>query len=415
MTDFINPFIYGRVLHPNEPACSRPELDLRLARAVKGRERIALSGDRRQGKSSLVPRAVAGQGATLLTLDLLGVRNTDGLCSSLAIQFDEFLRSRSMIARKLAPWLREIGIDVREFRGQLAAGPAGLAIGLGQEQTGLLRMLDRIGQIGRRTPLAVFIDEFQVIPDYFDKDEARAVLGALRSAIQRHSEVAYFFAGSASHSFNAIFLSEASPFFQGAHLLDVPSIPAADFTEFLEEQFQKSGKPAEAGAVPLILALAGTRANDVQQLAHETWYVAASRAERDAVMRGLSKILRGCESIALYALGNTSIRQQRALFCAAFHEGRPLSLAAIARRGGFTSATDYKTALHPYLAGDEPIVEALPGGAIHFRHHYLRMWFLMNRLRAANCLPFLRDDQAYRELLTPILAALPAALIGKDA
>ena len=116
-----NPFVYGRVLRPGEPACVRRDLDRRLTAAIKHRGRIALSGDRRQGKSSLVPKAVAAvKGVSLLTIDLLGVRNTDSLCAAIAIQFDQFLRDRSLVARKLTPWLREIGLDIREFRAQLS-------------------------------------------------------------------------------------------------------------------------------------------------------------------------------------------------------------------------------------------------------------------------------------------------------
>jgi len=407
-----NPFVYGRVLRPGEPACVRRDLDRRLTAAIKHRGRIALSGDRRQGKSSLVPKAVAAvKGVSLLTIDLLGVRNTDSLCAAIAIQFDQFLRDRSLVARKLTPWLREIGLDIRELRAQLSGPGIGISISSSQEHAGFLKLLDRMGQIGKRTKLAVLFDEFQTIPDYFEKGEGQAVLGMLRSAVQRQPEVTYFFAGSTSHSFNAMFQMEGAPFFQSAQLIEVDRIPPADFSEFLGVQFAKTGKRADPDALSLLVALGGPRANDVQQLAHEAWYAAESSTSRREVLKGLSKILRGCEEMALYTLGNSTQRQQRALFCVAFFEGRPESLASIARRGGFSSAADYKGTLKIFLGGEAPMLEALPGGAVRFRHHYLRMWFLANRNQAGNTLPFLRDDAAYLEFITPVLGAVPLPIL----
>jgi hypothetical protein len=61
----------------------------------------------------------------------------------------------------------------------------------------VIRALDAIERASRWRPLAVFFDEFQEIIENLDERESRHLLGVLRAEIQRHTRVAYLFAGSA--------------------------------------------------------------------------------------------------------------------------------------------------------------------------------------------------------------------------
>ena len=53
-----NPFVYGRVLVPGKPFCSRPQLESSVLEAATHQQRIVLLGERRMGKSSLVEHAI---------------------------------------------------------------------------------------------------------------------------------------------------------------------------------------------------------------------------------------------------------------------------------------------------------------------------------------------------------------------
>jgi len=61
----------------------------------------------------------------------------------------------------------------------------------------VIRAMDAIERASRWRPLAVFFDEFQEIVENLDEPESRHLLGVLRAEIQRHTRVAYLFAGSA--------------------------------------------------------------------------------------------------------------------------------------------------------------------------------------------------------------------------
>jgi hypothetical protein len=61
-----NPFVYGRVLGSQDAACPRLIYDRAIEEAVTNRSRLALVGDRRLGKSTLVERTHQVLGAPLL-------------------------------------------------------------------------------------------------------------------------------------------------------------------------------------------------------------------------------------------------------------------------------------------------------------------------------------------------------------
>lgn len=404
-----NPFAYGRILRPEDAACPRPDLEKRILRAFADRDRLALFGDRRLGKSTLVSRTLALHRHSCITIDLLGLKSVDGLCAVMVSAIEEHIRQRSALLRRITPWLREIGLELRDLRLTLSGGPVRLELSSARTTDTLHRLLDHIGQLSQRAPLAVFFDEFQEIQDRLSKDDGRHVLGILRSVIQRQPKVAYFFAGSAKASFTALFTQEGAPFFEGAQLLEIKPIPEATFAAFLQEQFSRSGRPAATEATHAILTAGGSRAADVQQLAHEAWYAATEvPVSVTAVGRALMKIINGVESTGLALLSSATDPQQRALFTAAFFQDSTELQVRIAEIAQFRSAATYRKALAPFLGGDTPVLEDLGNGRIRFRHHYLRLWCLMQYSRAINLLPAIRDPDYYRALLpAPLRLVLP--------
>jgi hypothetical protein len=136
-----NPFIYGRILRLDDPACSRPELERAIARSFEKRERLALYGDRRLGKSTLVTRTLAAQKAPCLVIDLLGLKSIEGLCAVMVGALEEYVRQRSMLIRKITPWLREIGLDLKDIRLLLSRGGMHLEMSTAQSTDTLGRLL----------------------------------------------------------------------------------------------------------------------------------------------------------------------------------------------------------------------------------------------------------------------------------
>ena len=70
-----NPFIYGRVLGSQDAACPRSTYELAIEEAIANRGRLALVGDRRLGKSTLVERTHQVLSAPLLHWDFHYLRD----------------------------------------------------------------------------------------------------------------------------------------------------------------------------------------------------------------------------------------------------------------------------------------------------------------------------------------------------
>jgi uncharacterized protein len=130
--------------------------------------------------------------------------------------------------------------------------------------------MDAIERASRWRQLVVFFDELEIV-DNLEEREARHLLGVLRAEIQRHSHVAYLFAGSARGSMLELFTAERSHFYQSATILDVGPIPQADMTKFFKGQFARGRRELSADTLQAIFALAGESPNDQQQLAYHLW------------------------------------------------------------------------------------------------------------------------------------------------
>lgn len=152
-----NPFVYGRVLTASDPACARIEYEAAILEAARNRGRLALCGDRRLGKSSLIERTLEINGTPVLRWDFHKLLSIDDLIRRCAEDFDSFVRNLSPIARRVTPWLREVGIGIQSIR--LSYHGSGATLDLGAPTDHLKRILGYIGQVAQRRPFSLFIDE----------------------------------------------------------------------------------------------------------------------------------------------------------------------------------------------------------------------------------------------------------------
>ncbi|MBS0376501.1 MAG: hypothetical protein JSR73_18120 [Proteobacteria bacterium] len=404
-----NPFVYGRVLGRDDAACARPAYETAIREAVRDRGRLALAGDRRLGKSSLIERTHERHGLPLLRWDFHQVLSVDDLVRRAAEDLDAFVRALSPVARRVTPWLREVGIGIEDIR----VGAHGLEASLRTRvpTDHLKRLLGFLAQVARRRPMSVFIDELQDVRDRLPPREADAVLGLLRSELQR-MRVPCFFAGSARDSFRGLFVSEASPFFESARLLEVEPIPAAEFGAFLRKAFEAGGHALSEEAAAVLLAVGGESPNDVQHLAHETWNVAVrATVAGPEIGRALDKILADQTPLADAWLARLTRRQVRVLLAVALYEHLGYATEEFLGAAGEPRGAAVVGALKPCVQGAEPIVEKV-GSRYRVRSRYLRLWLCTRRHLVQELVPALRPDAAYQFALRRVCAQLPADLLG---
>ena len=399
-----NPFVYGRILSVADAACPRQEYEEAILRTVRDRGRLALVGDRRHGKSTLVERTLAAHKLPVLRWDFYKVLSVDDLIRRAAEDFDNFARGLSPIARRVTPWLREVGLGIQAIRLSYRGADAALSVGAPTDH--LKRLLGYLAQVAARRPFSLFIDELQDIKDRLPEREGEAVLGLLRGELQR-LEIPCFFAGSSRESFRGLFTSETSPFFESARLLEVRPLPAEQFSAFLVKQFALGGLGLSHEAAQVILSIGGESPNDVQHLAHEVWNFSIKKTVGgEEIDLALSKILQDLSPMGEAWVSLLTKRQTRALLATALFDHLGAATEQLMRAAGVTNTGAMSGALKPCLAGADPIVEKRASRYV-VRSRYLRLWLATRRHLILELIPSLREEGRYQAALRHVCPALP--------
>ena len=396
-----NPFASRRVLGIADAACSRPQFEASILVVVRDKGRLALAGDRRLGKSTLLERTLAAAKHPLLRWYFHRVCSVEDLVHPAAEQLDAFVRGSSLIARKLTPWLREIEVGIDSIR--LSYQGTEAALGVRTPTDHLARPLGYVGEIAKRRDFALFTGELQDVRDGLPEREGDAVLGLLRSELQC-LRIPCFFAGSSRESFRALLMGEASPFYESARLPEVASIPLPDLRAFLVKQFARGHCQLPLEAANVLLGIGGESPNDVQHLAHETWNAAVRpRIGGGELGPAVSKILSDLMPMA------DTWRGQRVLMATALYEHLGSGTEVFLRAAGVHNSGASTTALRPCIHTRDPIV-AKVGSRCRIRSRYLRLWLATRQQLAPELIPLLRPQGLYAAALRRVCPQLPEDL-----
>jgi hypothetical protein len=399
-----NPFVYGRVLGSHDSACPRPTYERAIEEGVTNHGRLALVGDRRLGKSTLVERTHQVLNAPLLSWDFNKVYSTQDLVHRAAEDLERFVRELSPIARKLTPWLREVGLGIQDIK--LSYHGVGAALSTHMPTDHLKRLLGYVAEIAKRRPFSLFIDELQDVAERLEAREGEAILGLLRSELQR-MHIPCFFAGSSRDSFRSLFISDSSPLYESARLLEVEPIPQDDFARHLQTTFERGRFKASRELIDLLLAIGGDSPNDVQHLAHEVWNTAEPRELTSRELRAaLMKILGDITPMAEAWIEKLTRNQTRVLLATALHEEVGYATEAFLTVAGAAHRSGVVKALKPCLEGADPLVEKV-GSHFRVRNRFLRLWLCTQKILIQELIPQLREDEQYRSSISRVCPQLP--------
>jgi hypothetical protein len=401
-----NPFVYGRVLTTDDAACPRPALEEKVGQTVRNHARLALTGERRMGKSSLVQRTLGTSKVPMLRLNFHEVLDLPDVVIRTVSDLERFLRHRSPVASRLVPWMREVGLQLRELRADISGIHVRATLGLQTDH--LKRVFGYIRDAADRAPFALFIDELQDLRDRLPEAVGNAALAILRDEIQQMAKCPVFFAGSARDSFSLLFTSDASPFYQHAPLVHVDPIPEDSLHAFIVEQFAL-GHKIEPAAASLVLRIAGDSPNDVQLLCYETWIehlTFGKPASAVTVQAAMNKVLHDLTPYGEKWLADLSAKQQRIVFSVAFLEHIGASTREFLEFAGLHNPGDVERALATTVRGNEALLEKV-GSRYRFRSRFARLWFALCYYRVQAHIPAMRTPGVYRERLEQVLPVLP--------
>jgi hypothetical protein len=153
---------------------------------------------------------------------------------------------------------KEIGFDIRVVKGSVKRS------GVTPEQDGeaLRAQLASLARLSKH--LVIVFDEFQMLRHCPNRP-----LSIIRSALisAGASHVSLLMTGSIRNALRMMVENSEEPLFGEAYQAELPAIASEDFLEFLDFQFEATGKPAQEEALVHLLNLTRSHPKRTQQLA----------------------------------------------------------------------------------------------------------------------------------------------------
>jgi hypothetical protein len=327
-----------------------------VALTLKAQTNVALFGPRDTGKTTftnqLALELVKRHGDDAPPFDVVKVNlqrvvSIPGFigCVHDAMTAHPVKRLRRAGQRQIEALEKEIGFDIRVIKGSVkrtAVRPEQDAETLHAQLLAVRAMSDH---------LVVIFDEFQRLR-HCPGDPLAIIRSALMSSGANH--VSLLFTGSIRNALKMMLSDSRQPLFGEAVDMQLPSISRADFLEYLDFQFEATGKPIEDQALDYLLNTTRSHPRSTQQLAWECWTgTAAGKAVTlEAVIRAHDRLVQSIERSEFAAVLNVlvngddgEVNEVRALQLLADRGGANVSSRPQAGLYGFSSHSRVRPAL----------------------------------------------------------------------
>lgn len=342
-----NPFLFG-ALALDESFADREGEIAELASDMRNGQDVVVFAPRRYGKSSLIwaaTRSLAKDGVLVAQVDLMTTPTKERLAAALAAAIYENIASplERVWDKATAPFRRlrlqpamSLDPETGGVAFSFAAARESADVDATIEQ--LLELPAELGaERGRRT--ALVFDEFQEIVNI---DPHLPKL--MRAIFQRQPEVAHVYLGSKRHVMERIFNDDNEPFWRSAKPIELTRIAPEEFSSFIVQRLEGTGRGADPEAVAQLLGLTEGHPHATQELAYFLWEQtpAGATASGERLELALEAVLRA-EHSHFSLLWEEAARVQRQVLQALAREpGHPQSKAYRSRYDLPTAASVQK-------------------------------------------------------------------------
>lgn len=374
----LNPFIWDRPLDDPSKIIGMEAFANQVALTLKGQTNVALFGPRDTGKTTFTNQLALELEKThgddappfdVVKVNLQRVVSMPGFigCVHDAMTSHPVKRVRRAAQRQIGVLEKEIGFDIRVVKGSVKRSEAKPDQGAEtlHAQLVALRSLSE--------HLVVVFDEFQRLR-HCSGDPLAIIRSALMSSGANH--VSLLFTGSIRNALKMMLEDSQQPIFEEALDMQLPTIERADFLEYLDFQFDATGKPAEDAALQHLLNATGSHPRSTQQLAWECWAStpAARPVTLETVIRSHDRLVQTIERSEFAAVLNVLANGDEG----EVNEVRALQL--LADRGGGTVTSRPLAALYGFSSHSRvpPALVRLQGrGLVEQRN---RTWYIVDPL-----------------------------------
>jgi hypothetical protein len=338
----LNPFIWDRPLDDPSKIVGMDAFANQVALTLKGQTNVALFGPRDTGKTTFTNQLALelekSHGADAPPFDVVKVNlqrvvSMPGFigCVHDAMVSHPVKQLRRAAQRQIAALEKQIGFDIKVVKGSVKTKVARPE----QDAETLHAQLVALRSLSEH--LVVIFDEFQRLR-HCPGDPLATIRSALMSSGSNH--VSLLFTGSIRNALAMMLEDSEQPIFGEAVRMQLPTIERVDFLEYLDFQFEATGKPADEDALDYLLNVTRGHPRGTQQLAWEVWAATPNRKRvtLDAVISAHDRLVRTIERSEFASVLNVLISGDEA----EVNEVRALQL--LADRGGHRTTSSRRLA-----------------------------------------------------------------------
>jgi hypothetical protein len=327
-----------------------------VALTLKAQTNVALFGPRDTGKTTFTNQLALelgkshGDDAPPFDVVKVNLQRVVSIPGFIGCVYDAMIghpvkRLRRAAQRQVGLLETEIGFDIKVIKGMVRSRggyPVHDAEALHAQLLALRAMSSH---------LVVVFDEFQRLR-HCPGNPLAVIRSALMSSGANH--VSLVFTGSIRNALQMMLESSDEPIFGEAAQMQLPAISRADFLEYLDFQFEATGKPAEEDALNYLLNATNAHPRSTQQLAWESWNEigAGEPMTLDVVTDAHERLVQSIERSEFSAVLNVllngdegEVNEVRALQLLADRGGDNISSRPAATRYGFSSHSRVRPAL----------------------------------------------------------------------
>jgi hypothetical protein len=346
----INPFVWGRPIEDPSKIVGMDGFAREVALILKGGTNVALFGPRDTGKTTFTSvlgielgqsHGADGPSHAVVKINLQRAFSLAAFnaCVHDAMASHPDRHVRREARRQLSTLEKEIGFDIKVIKGAVRR----TGVTPGQDAEALHAQLRALAKLAEH--VVVVFDEFQVL-----RRCPGNPLALIRSALMStgSDQVSLLFTGSIREALQLMFENSDEPIFNEAVELQLPPIERAEFFEFLEFNFEATGREVDEDAVDHLLNITGCHPMRTQQLAWAAWQRGSSGrrvgvGDIDAVEQDLLAGRDGAAFEATLALmlngDESTANEARALFMLAERGPQRITGRQNATLYGFTNAS----------------------------------------------------------------------------
>jgi hypothetical protein len=352
----LNPFIWDRPIDDPSKIIGMEAFAHQVALTLKAQTNVALFGPRDTGKTTFTNQLALELARThgddappfdVVKVNLQRVVSIPGFigCVHDAMVSHPVKKLRRAAQRQIGVLEKDIGFDIKVIKGSVKRS------GIKPQQDAETLHAQLVALRSLSEHLVVVFDEFQRLR-HCPGEPLSIIRSALMSSGANH--VSLLFTGSIRNALKMMLEASEQPIFGEATHMQLPTIDRADFIEYLDFQFDATGKPAEEQALEHLLNLTQAHPRSTQQLAWEAWTdtAAGERATLEIVIRAHDRLVQTIERSEFASVLNVlvsgdegEINEVRALQLLADRGGETVTSRPLATLYGFSSHSRVRPAL----------------------------------------------------------------------